>query len=71
MAQDINHKHELRDKDSTLLEIIAHKSQGELRNAKGHAVKYLTERRDAALEILRERKLKNVNVDASPPEKTL
>jgi len=58
MAQDINHKHELRDKDSTLLEVIIHKCNGELRNAKGHAIKYLTERRNAALEILEERKLK-------------
>jgi len=58
MAQDINHKHELRDKDNTLLEIIAHRCQCELRNAKGHSIKYLTERRNAALEILKERKLK-------------
>jgi len=58
MAQDINHKHELIDKklDSTLLEVIIHKCNGELRNAKGHAIKYLTERRNAALEILNERK---------------
>jgi len=61
MAQDINHKHELRDKDNTLLEIIAHRCQGELRNAKGHSIKYLTERRKAALEILNERKLELQN----------
>ena len=55
--QDINHKHELRDKDSTLLEIIVHRCTGELRNAKGHSIKYLTERKTAALEILNERKI--------------
>jgi len=63
MAQDINHKHELLEKklDNTMLEVIAHKCQGELRNAKGHSIRYLTERRNAALEILKERKLEPQN----------
>ena len=68
MAQDINHKHELKDKDSTLLEIIAHRCQGELRNAKGHSIKYLTERRNAALEILKERKASEIIADIANNE---
>ena len=71
MSQDINHKHELRDKDNTLLEVIIHKSNGELRNAKGHAIKYLTERRNAALDILRERKIKELFSNIRPIEEII
>lgn len=68
MSQDINHNHELKDKDNTLLEIIAHRCQGELRNAKGHAIKYLTERRNAAMEILKERKASEAIADIANNE---